>query len=645
MNLSAVNRTLTLLGGMFDPNRPTEPFLPQTTGKPVFSTGTPSLPRTSPEAVGVSSEHLAAFLRALREHTQLRTHSVLILRHGQVICEADFGGQDHRYPRYTFSACKSIVSLAVGILCDQGKLRTDERITDLFSDKISPVARLRLSALTVEHLLTMRSGILFNELESQTDEDWVKCFLGSAQSGEPGTQFQYNSLNTYLLSAIVVRKSGMSLSAFLQKHLFDAMDIRDYHWETCPRGIEIGGWGLYMRPEDLAKIGLLLLGGGQWRGKQLISKEYLTRACSPIVKTPPSTGRYDYGYQIWVGTEPRAYLCNGMFGQNILAFPDTDIVIVSTAANDELFQQGPFYDLATNALGDPARLSDTPLPLSAVGAAKLKLEQTLCADHTAEDVRRAEAAVREAEHPRTAVPDKPPERSFLTRISKKLFGIPETDPHREYRPAMSVTQSYPTVLPPSAALFLDSTFVPQEQEPAASVGLFPAVMQTVQSNFTHGFVSISFARVLENGEERLLITYREADDTHILSAGIHRAAQTQLYFHGVPFLAAAKVSFPTDEDGRQVCKIQIDFPELPSCRTLKLFLNPDRTALLREEETPGANLLTSTVIGWKNALSASVQPVLGGALDKIDNDYLSYRIRRTLSPELKLRRVQTEKHQ
>ena len=167
-------------------------------------------------------------------------------------------------------------------------------------------------------------------------------------------------------------------------------------------------------------------------------------------------------------------------------------------------------------------------------------------------------------------------------------------------------------------------------------------MQTVHSNFTRGFVSVSFSRILENGEERLLVTYREADDTHIFSAGIHRAAQTQLYFHGTPFLAAAKVSFPTDEDGRQVCKIHIDFPEIPSCRIIKLFLNADGTALLREEETPGAGLLTSTVIGWKTSLSQSVQPVLGGALEKIDNDYLSYRIRRTLSPEVKLRRVPME---
>ena len=313
--------------------------------------------------------------------------------------------------------------------------------------------------------------------------------------------------------------------------------------------------------------------------------------------------------------------------------------MVSTASNDELFQQGPFYDLAAAFLGDPATFSDTSLPPSAAAEAKLTLEQTLCRDHTQDEIRRAEAAVRAAEHPAPVQPQTTG-RSFLARVSDRLFGTPTSQIQKERRTVQTAPRNL--ILPPSAALFLDRTFVPQAQEPTASVGLFPAVMQTVQSNFTRGLVSISFARVIENGEERLLVTYREADDTHILSAGIDHAARTQLYFHGVPFLAAAKVSFPTDEDGRAVCRLHIDFPEMPSCRILKLFLNSDGTAVLRQEETPGANLLTSTVIGWKTNFSQSVQPVLGGALDKIDNDYLSYRIRRTLSPEIRMRRVQTE---
>ena len=630
MNLSAVNRSVVLLSRLFDPGRTTQPFLPMTSGKPAFSPDTSAaLPRTSSGAVGISPAHTAAFLRRLREDPHLRMHSVLLIRHGHIFCEADFGAQDHRVPRYTYSACKSIVSLAVGILCDQGKLHTEDKIVDLFSDRINAVSRLRLSALTVGHLLTMRSGIIFNELEAQTDEDWIKCYLNSGLSAEPGTQFQYNSLNTYMLSAIVTRVSGMTLSAFLQKHLFDAMDIRNYYWECCPRGIEKGGWGLYMRPEDLGKLGLLVLQNGQWGGRQLISADYISRAVTPQVRTPESTGRYDYGYQIWVGDHPRAFLFNGMFGQNVLAFPDTDVLIVSTAANDELFQQGAFYGIAESFFADAASLSDAPLPTDAASEVRLQTELLQCAGRTAA-VRNPAAAVPPADRPQTGL---------FARMRGLLFG---TAPERTA--AVPATAEKDTLaLPPSAALFVGKTFGLSTADAAsgAAVGLLPAVMQTVQSNHTRGFVSVSFSRAVENGQEHLLVTYREHDDTHIFSAGYGHAVCTALTFHGVPFTAAAKVTFPTDEDGRPVCRLTVDFPEMPSSRILKLFLNRDGTAVLRQEETPGADLISRTVIGWKSNLS--MQPVIGGALDKIDNDYLSYRIRRTLAPELILHHIQSEK--
>ncbi|MBQ7982203.1 MAG: serine hydrolase, partial [Clostridia bacterium] len=271
MNLSAVNRSVLLLSRLFDPSRTIQPFLPMTMGKPVFQTQHPRFfPRVTAEEEGVSSAQLAALLQTLRDHPQLRMHTVTVLRHGRVICEANFGAYDAAMPQYTYSACKSIVSLATGILCGTGALSTDDKLIDLFPDRVSAVTRLRLANLRVEDLLTMRSGIIFNELESQTDEDWIKCFLNSAVTAEPGQDFAYNSLNTYMLAAILVRKTGKTLTAFLKEQLFDALDIRDFFWETCPRGIEKGGWGLYLRSEDLAKLGMLILRGGVWNGTRLI---------------------------------------------------------------------------------------------------------------------------------------------------------------------------------------------------------------------------------------------------------------------------------------------------------------------------------------------------------------------------------------
>ncbi len=625
MNLSAVNRSVQLLSRLFDPSRTTEPFLPPVTGKPLFESGIRgTLPRITPEEAGVPSEHLTALLLALRENPHLRMHTLTVLRHGSILCEASFGAHDVTLPRYTFSTCKSIVSLAVGILCGMGVLSTDDKIVDLFSDRIGPVQRLRLSSLTVEHLLTMRSGILFNELESQTDEDWVRCFLNSAQNAEPGTRFAYNSLNTYMLAAIVVRLSGTSLSDFLTKHLFTPLGIKDFFWETCPQGIERGGWGLYMRAEDLAKIGLLLLADGVWEGKRLIPHDYLARAVSPIVKTPDTTGRYDYGYQIWVGHKPRAYLFNGMFGQNVLIFPETDVVVVSGAANDELFQISPFYDTVTEMLGTAGVLSDTPLPCASAEAAyHLKRTLLLCADRTEE----AEALARTAQGDPPAEAASPHRK--LPGLLARLAGLLSQKNEAPLLPAASTA-----TLPERAARFLKKTFVPADGSACSSVGLLPVILQVTQSSYTQGFCGISFDTTVDNGSERLLVTYREENDTHIFQAGTNTAVRTVLHFHGTPFLAAARVSFPTDEDGNDVCRLQIDFPETPCTRIIKLFLLPDGSCRFRQEETPGAPLLERAVMQQKSSLSE--QPVIGAALEKIDNDYLAYRIRRTLSPKLNL---------
>ena len=635
MNLSAVNRSVLLLSRLFDPNRTIQPFLPMTVGKPVFQTQhTRFFPRVTAEEEGVSSAQLAALLQTLSDHPQLRMHTMTVLRHGHVICEAGFGAYDAAMPQYVYSACKSIVSLAVGILCGSGALSTDDKLIDLFPDRVSAVSRLRLANLRVEDLLTMRSGIIFNELESQTDEDWINCYLNSALTAEPGQVFAYNSLNTYMLAAIVTRKTGKTLTAFLKEQLFDALDIRDFFWEVCPRGIEKGGWGLYLRSEDLAKLGMLVLRGGVWNGTRLIPEDYLARAASPIVSTPAETGRYDYGYQMWVGTQPRAFLFNGMFGQNVLGFPDTDVLIVSTAGNDELFQQSPYYDIVTEALGNPARLSDTPLPADPAAENALRTARLLCADHTPEMLRtQTSDAPRQVprQAPLQTQSRKPP--SLLSRLSS-LIGRQET-PLPAAPPSADTEKPKNPPLPSSAALFLDKTFSVREGESASAVGLLPMAIQTVQSNYAQGFVSVSFARAVENGEERFLITYREADDTHIFSAGTQLATRTTLYFHGIPYTAAAKVSFPTDEDGRQVCRIRVDFIETPHTRILKLFLNPDGTCLLRQEELPGAALVSRAVLAQKSSLTE--QPVIGAAMEKIDNDYLSYRIRRTFAPELTLK--------
>ncbi len=364
MNLSTASRTLQLLGRVADVRTATEPFLAPEGDKPALPLrpAQQPFPRVSPEEEGVSSRHLKKFLEELAAGRDLYMQDVMVLRHGKVLCEAAFGGQDLRCPKYTFSACKSVTSLAVGLLVDDGLLSLDEKVVDIFDDIAPQATKRRLKNLSVEHLLTMRSSVVFSEPEALTEEDWPRRFLGSAQKGEPGAEFAYNSLNTYMLSAIIRRKTGRGMTELLQERLFEPMGITDTLWEKCPQGIEKGGWGLYIRPEDMAKLGQLVLNGGQWQGRQLISRAYLDAAVTAHAFPPHTIGDYDYGYQIWVGRHERSFLFNGMLGQNVLGYPDSGILVVTNAGADTDFQESRYFEIVSRYFGGsfPDALPEDP---------------------------------------------------------------------------------------------------------------------------------------------------------------------------------------------------------------------------------------------------------------------------------------------
>ena len=152
--------------------------------------------------------------------------------------------------------------------------------------------------VTVEHLLTMTSGVQFNEIGAISGNDWLNSFLNAPVSGKPGAAFQYNSMNTYVLSAIVTERTGMTLSEYLEPRLFQPLGITKYLWETCPKGITKGGWGLFLCPEDMAKLGQLYLQRGIWKGQQLVPEGWVEISTGKQVESVEGT--FGYGYQVWM---------------------------------------------------------------------------------------------------------------------------------------------------------------------------------------------------------------------------------------------------------------------------------------------------------------------------------------------------------
>lgn len=308
------------------------------------------LPRCSPEAAGVPPECLERFLKAAAGDMLEDLHGVTVLRHGKVIAAYSVPPYDREVWHVTHSLCKTVTALAVGILIGAGKLHTGDRIVGFFPEVCTPAVRARYGQLTVYHLLTMTAGASFCELQSVTEYDWVRGYFESPPLFSVGERFHYNSMNSYLLAAIVYRLTGNSLSDFLRRNLFGPMGIRQFHWETCPKGIEKGGWGLYLLQEDAAKLGQLIVNRGKWNGMQLVPAGYMESLCAWHSDPPREMSRWGYGYQCWVWKRPGSVRCSGLFGQHVLAVPDLDMVIAANAGSGCLFGESRFLSLCSDFL-------------------------------------------------------------------------------------------------------------------------------------------------------------------------------------------------------------------------------------------------------------------------------------------------------
>lgn len=327
------------------------------------------LPRCTPEEAGISSPVVERFFSELdAQSDKLGPHGVLLLRRGKVLAEGWWAPYRPAVPHMLYSMSKSVVGTAVGIAADEGLLSVDEKLCDLFSD-IPASQNKSLKGMRVWNLLTMSSGTRFNEFGSMLDADWVRMFLESVPKFEPGTAFEYDSMNTYMLSAILRRKTGVPLVEYLRPRLFEPLGITRYAWETCPKGTEKGGWGLSLCLEDAAKLGQLYLQEGVWEGRRILSADWIREATRAQMPTPNGECKFGYGYQIWLN--PLGYQFNGAFGQYVVVMPKYDAVAAIYSGSAQLFAEGDLLQMLDKCYwGASAR----PLPANPEGVEALKAQ-------------------------------------------------------------------------------------------------------------------------------------------------------------------------------------------------------------------------------------------------------------------------------
>ena len=291
---------------------------------------------STPEAQGMDSDLLADMLASIKEQDDA-IDSVTIVRDGYLVLDAS------KYPfqpdsRHIIHSCtKSIVSILIGIAIDKGFIAgVDASIYELFPDRDLENLEARKAAMTLEHVLTMATGWECRDSylydwrglgQMRESDDWVRFVLDLPMVEEPGERFEYCNGAAFLLSAIIQETTSKSALAFAEEHLFGPLGIVDVDWPANPHGINMGWGDLHMRPHDMAKIGLLMLHGGSWDGKQIVSTAWVEASTSHQIDATLQDG---YGYQWWVASDD-LFMALGYAGQFIFVIPDKDLVAVFTS--------------------------------------------------------------------------------------------------------------------------------------------------------------------------------------------------------------------------------------------------------------------------------------------------------------------------
>ena len=547
-------------------------YFPQKPDFPFDAVYEQAFVRATPESQGISSDLFAALLRELDASKDTEMHHFMALRHGKVICECNFAPYPKGMWHITHSMCKSITGMAIGMLIEEEKLKLDENIYDIFPDHINAFSKIFRPVITVENLLTMTSGVTFNESGIVSGNDWLGSFLNASVNGKPGTEFQYNSLNTYVLSAIVTKRTGETLTEYLTPRLFGPLGITKYYWETCPKGITKGGWGLFLCAEDMAKLGQLYLQRGKWNGQQLVSEYWIEISTARHLKTQNDT--YGYGYQLWMEQRPGSFEYNGMLGQNVIIYPDMDMVLVTNAGNKEMFQDCIMLNIIRKYFPVNYHPADV-LPENPLSYSLLK---RLCGElENGENNNNRSTSLRGRWKRNVVSRRKHSDKKYSYRISA---AVDRPSDHHSFMRAVS-----------------GRTYVMEQQ----NIGIAPLFVQVFHNNMTDGISEISFTYDAGN----FYVSFTEGEVIHKLPVGFGRAADGCVDLHGEHYLVATLGEFARDENDIPVLKLEITFIEECVKRKAHIFFHEDDEIEIRWNETPGKKMILAGLNSITEELSGN----------------------------------------
>lgn len=287
-------------------------------------------------ALGMNAGELSGLLRKLTSDRLCALDGFAAARGEDLLFAGYRPPYSKELPHITNSTCKTVTAIGIMFAVSEGLLKEEDSVLSFFPEYETMMTPKYVRQMTVKHLLTMTSGTKCNETTTVVETDWVKAFLLTDCQCEPGTKFIYNSMNTYMLAAILTRVTGKSVMEYLKKRFFVPLGINHIKWELCPMGIERGGWGLHISLEGMLKIGMFLANDGAFRGKQLIPPFYIRRMKEEKISQDADTFAVGYGYQLW-HLPKGLYMLSGMYGQHVIIDEKNGLIVATNAHSDKMF--------------------------------------------------------------------------------------------------------------------------------------------------------------------------------------------------------------------------------------------------------------------------------------------------------------------
>ncbi len=551
-------------------------------------------------ALGLNSKRLSQMLRQLTYDHMCALDGIAVAKDEKLV----FAGYRPPYSaeirHITNSTCKTVTAIGIMFAISEGKLHEDDLVASFFPEYENVLTPKYVKEMTIQDLLTMRSGSKCSEFSAMVETNWVQAFLMTECSEEPGTRFVYNSMDTYMLSAILIRVTGESLMDYLKPRFFKPLGINHIKWELCPEGYERGGWGLYISLEGMLKIGIFLANDGAYLGRQLIDPSYIRKMKDTKIVQDTDKLATGYAYQLW-HLPKGLYMLSGMYGQHVIIDEKHKLIIATNAHSDKLFPDS-------------------------------KLVRTILDCMTDEELYRPESAAKEGAAYRRLLQDfELFHEGFLPRKPENKM------PYLAYYKNQQLKRAKEKARLRELLSQFDGRRLHIDQ---ATIKLFPYMLQGMYQCPPYTVTDIAF-RLQDNAvkicfyKERTRKERRENSrrEQLILTAGLNEYYTQTLPVAQQDMEVAIKAYPAMDEDGNDVVKFDMVFPSAGFSRLLKFFFYGDRIGIecmeypdmraIMERVLYGEAVIGGNTIDLTNKLPDSIRVFLEHKVEPNVNAYLS----------------------